>query len=391
MERVTKPITKRFRNLGLCNSFVLVTAVGLLAAFLLTWLTIFVCVSLRESIAPTGVSITYDETGNKTIVPAPVPDSKQQQAANVVESVQYVLTIVYFTLAMILSSMVFYRCKLKKPIQVLQTSAQRIMDQDLDFTISPEGMDELGQLCAAFDKMRDQLKRNNRELWRLIEERKRLNAAFSHDLRNPVTVLKGAVRVMEKGVTQNLLEKEDILENLKQLENYTRRIESYVEAMSSAQKLEETRCTPTEVSYKELKEEFQEHTRLLLMETDSQAAFHFVGSENAVLLLDQGIFYNIAENLIVNASRYAKEQIEITLSVQQDYLSLSVQDDGTGFSGKILQKGTEPFIREGGNDSQHFGMGLYICRLLSEKHDGDLRIANTEKGGLVTVRLKIGA
>lgn len=283
MERVRR----RFKNLGLYKSFVLVTAVSLLSAFLLTWLTISVCVRLREGIAPTGVTISYDEAGNKTIVPAPIPDSKQQQAANAVESVQYVLTIVYFTLAMILSSMVFYRCKLKKPIQVLQNSAQRIMEQDLDFTISPEGMDELGQLCAAFDKMRDQLKRNNRELWRLIEERKRLNAAFSHDLRNPVTVLKGSIRVMEKGVTENLLEKEEILENLKQLENYTRRIESYVEAMSSAQKLEETRCTPTEVSYKELKEEFQEHTRLLLMETDSQAAFHFVGSENAVLLLDQ--------------------------------------------------------------------------------------------------------
>lgn len=51
---------------------------------------------------------------------------------------------------------------------------------------------------AAFEKMRGQLQRNHQELWRQGEERRRLNAAFSHDLRNPVTVLKGSIRVMEK-------------------------------------------------------------------------------------------------------------------------------------------------------------------------------------------------
>lgn len=382
-------IIAKFKDLGLHRTFVFITAVSLLSAFLLTWLTISICVDIRESIAPTGVAITYDELGNKIITPAPIPTAEEQRTANIVEGVQYILTIVYFSMATILSSMVFYRCKLKKPIHKLQISAEKIMDQDLDFTISPDGMDEMGQLCTAFEKMRVQLKRNNQELWRLVEERKRLNAAFSHDLRNPVTVLKGSIRVMEKGVTQDFLSKEDVLDNLKQFEKCTQRIELYVEAMSSAQKLEETRCIPQEIQFAKLKKDFQEQMVLLLMDTDKQIAFHFFGSDNAALWLDQGIFYNIAENLIVNASRYAKQMIEVTLSIQQEMLFLSVQDDGAGFTEKILQKGMEPFSRDNPNDNQHFGMGLYICRLLSEKHDGSMTIKNTDRGALAVIQLKI--
>lgn len=344
---------------------------------------------MRESIAPTGVSITYDELGNEIIEPAPIPTAEQQRISNIVESVQYILTIVYFSMATLFSSVIFYRCKLKKPIHKLQVSAEKIMAQDLDFTISSDSMDEMGQLCTAFEKMRVQLKRNNQELWRLVEERKRLNAAFSHDLRNPVTVLKGSIRVMEKGVAQDFLSKEDLVDDLQQLEKYTQRIELYVEAMSSAQKLEETRCVPQETVFAKLKKEFQEQMTLLLIDTDKQIVFHFFGSDNAPLWLDQGIFYNISENLIINASRYAKQTIEVTLSVQQETLSLSIQDDGVGFSEKMLQKGSEPFSRDNPNDNQHFGMGLYICHLLSEKHDGNMIIKNTDKGALAVVQLKI--
>lgn len=382
-------LKKRFKNLDLWKSFILVTAISLLTAFLLTLITISICVDVRERIAPTGVEITFDEDGSRNIEPLSFPSPEQQQAAHVVECVQYLLTMVYFTLAIAVSGAVFYRSKLKTPIKKLELGAQKIMEQDLDFTISSDGMDELGQLCAAFDKMRLQLKQNNQEMWRLTEERKRLNAAFSHDLRNPVTVLKGSIRVMEKGVEMDRLSKEDILKNLDQLAGYTTRIQLYVEAMSGAQKLEETICDPKEISFGKLKKDFQENTRLLLMESGIEMDFHFFGSDHGALWLDEGIFYNISENLIVNASRYAKKKLELTLSVKQEDLCLTVQDDGPGFSEKILRKGMEPFIRDGSGDKQHFGMGLYICRILSEKHRGTLCLENTEKGALAIMKLKI--
>lgn len=361
----------------------------LFAAFSLTAITFSVCVDLRERIAPSGIFIVFEEEGNMTCETPPAPAREQQRAADVVETVQYVLTIFYFTLAIIVSGTVIYRGKLKRPILKLQDGARRIMDQDVDFSIDSEGTDELGQLCIAFEQMRSQLKSNNQELWRQTEERKRLNAAFSHDLRNPVTILKGSVRVMEKGLERDCISKEEILDGLRQLESQANRIELYVEAMSSAQKLEETVCIPGEVAFGALRREFQENTTLLLMEKGIEVDFRFLGSDHTVLWLDRGIFYNISDNLMANAGRYARKGIEVTLSVNQRYLSMMIQDDGPGFSDKILQKGMEPFVRDGENTRKHFGMGLYICRLLAEKHGGEVCLENTDRGALAKVKLQI--
>jgi two-component system, OmpR family, lantibiotic biosynthesis sensor histidine kinase NisK/SpaK len=82
----------------------------------------------------------------------------------------------------------------------------------------------------------------------------------------------------------------------------------------------------------------------------------------------------VAENLIANAARYAKAKIQIDLTLDAEMLVLSVKDDGSGFPQAILRKGAEPFLRgnESNEQNSHFGMGLYVCRLLCEKHNGSL-------------------
>lgn len=92
-----------------------------------------------ESLAPSGVEIVYDESGKGTIVSREIPTEEAWNAARGVESLQYILTVVYFGGAFLLSGTLFYRLKLKHPIQKLQAGAQRIMEQDLDFVLEAEG------------------------------------------------------------------------------------------------------------------------------------------------------------------------------------------------------------------------------------------------------------
>lgn len=131
----------------------------------------------------------------------------------------------------------FYRWKLKEPLAVLMDGTNRMMENDLDFIIPAVSGDELEQLCVTFETMRQSLLNSNRELWRQTEERKRLNAAFSHDLRNPITVLKGSAKMAKQcadcGNTPQLMD------NLERMEAYTGRIERYVETMSKVQRLEQ--------------------------------------------------------------------------------------------------------------------------------------------------------
>ena len=69
-------------------------------------------------------------------------------------------------------------------------------------------------------------------------------------------------------------------------------------------------------------------------------------------------------------------------------LLLSVSDDGNGFDKDSLQKAANPYFTGESNHSEHFGLGLYICKLLCEHHNGYLQIRNTVNGANVSAYFK---
>lgn len=89
----------------------------------------------------------------------------------------------------------------------------------------------------------------------------------------------------------------------------------------------------------------------------------------------------VIENLVSNALRFKKNQIELTLQLQDNFLFLFVKDDGPGFSKKELYEAIAPYYsREKGD---HFGLGLTIASTLVKKHDGVLKLANGAEGGAI--------
>ena len=99
--------------------------------------------------------------------------------------------------------------------------------------------DEMGKLCVSFEKMRQALQENNEEMWRQMEERGRLNAAFSHDLRTPLTVLKGHAGMLLSGLPRGELTEEEVLEEVRVMSQHIDRLEGYVEAMAQLRRLED--------------------------------------------------------------------------------------------------------------------------------------------------------
>lgn len=91
--------------------------------------------------------------------------------------------------------------------------------------------------------------------------------------------------------------------------------------------------------------------------------------------LDHGLFLTVAENLIVNTVRFSRSKLELTLETDSGFLTLTVTDDGPGFPQELLQNGPKPFGKQDG-DAAHFGMGLYTCKLLCQKHGGNLQLQN---------------
>lgn len=85
---------------------------------------------------------------------------------------------------------------------------------------------------------------------------------------------------------------------------------------------------------------------------------------------------------------YATSKVNITYTSNNDGFYLSVSDNGCGFSKNILSKATNPYFTEEENHSEHFGLGLYICKILCEHHGGYLKIENCSIGAKVTAFFK---
>ena len=302
-------------------------------------------------------------------------------------SFKFLNIIVPFIIVVIMQLLVvalFYRLKLKKPISQLGMVAQRIKDNDLDFSIDFNSKDELGLLCQSFESMRIELLQSNRKLWHQMEERKYLNAAFAHDLRNPVTVLKGSAEILQNRLEQGDLTTDKASKNIALIRQYTERIENYVEVMTSVQKLAEIAFVPKSVKWSVLLSELDNALSILGASAEKEIKITFDG-EDKQICIDKHMIYNVAENLTSNALRYAKSCVSIDVACDHEKVTLCVYDDGYGFSSTILEKGATPFLRDDDTErGQNFGIGLYICRLLCEKHSGGLTLENYMTGAKVT-------
>ena len=97
----------------------------------------------------------------------------------------------------------------------------------------------------------------------------------------------------------------------------------------------------------------------------------------------------IYENLLSNSIRYAKSDIAISAVIENNNLVISVSDDGCGFKNIEIEKATLPFYKSSKDIStEHLGLGLNISKILSERHGGNIQIANNKAGGAcVTVKI----
>ena len=372
---------ERLRNMSLKKAFFTITAAFFLAATLLCIMPMIYFAPLDKD--SDGAIISLNSDGGLT-TDIDTQDTEQNGQARIINVLQIGLPVLSYVAALLLSSIVFYRLKLKKPLAILQEGAERIMRHDLDFTIEKNANDELGELCDAFETMRLELLKSNRELWRQMEERKRLNAAFSHDLRNPVTVLKGSAAMLQKSFDEGSLMEENVGETISLLKQYTGRIENYIEAMTTAQKLEDLKFSPQPAKWSVLVKELESSLSILGANEGKEVVFSYDG-EDRQINVDKYIIHNTAENLTNNALRYAKEKVSIALSCDLGKIIINVSDDGNGFSTDTLNKGTVPFLHDANTEQgAHFGMGLYICHLLCEKHGGSLALENCPGGAKTT-------
>lgn len=297
----------------------------------------------------------------------------------IISFAQVILIPLWVLFCVGITGIIYYNRELKKPIALLLDASGKISENQLDFEIQAPRNNELGMLCNAFEEMRSALYENNREMWRSLEERKRLNSAFSHDLRTPLTVLRGYTDFLLKYVPEDKVSRGKLLDVLSMMNGQIIRLEHYTRKMNTVQKLEDIVPRAEEIPVDKLMEQLRETGKLIC----SKKQFHMdFSADCSTVFADPELVMQVYENLMANACRYAKNMVSMQCNISENMLKITVQDDGNGFTETALQNALEPFFRdEKEPDKTHFGLGLYICRILCAKCGGNLTISNYNNGG----------
>ncbi len=380
-------IKNDIQNLSIQKTFFFISVFFMLLATLFSVLAMSELANVRydiyEKYIPNNVSdsdmirIIYDY--NFILTPS------DQAILNTLDFLTPISIPFFYGICIILAGALFYRLKIKKPIVVLKEATRKIANDDLDFQIDYQVADDLGSLCRSFEKMRKDLYNKNKEMWRMMEERKRVNAAFAHDLRTPLTVLRGYTDFLLRYVPTGQISEEKLLDTVALMSEHINRLENYVNTMNAVQRLEDIIVQPQDIAIPTFVAQIKNNIKILAEQSEKNYEIHNQIAE-FLLHFDDKIVLQVLDNLAANAFRYAQSMVRIECSVKSNYLQITVSDDGKGFSAEDLKSATKPFYKDlSATDKNHFGLGLNICKILCEKHGGSLILMNNALGGAKVV------
>ncbi len=412
------------------SAFIWTVAITMIIVFTSSALTIYICYRMQKNILPDSQEIwlhtqtimadgTVSEAKQRLILDEPskvsmlAPDNgeeeklgdteftiermessfstlrpKQQLLYRAISISMVGLPFIYSVIGIMLCAWWFYRKKLSPPIQVLADATKHIKGQDLDFTVAYNSNDELGRLCTAFEEMRQALYDNNRQLWNMIEQRRILQASVAHDLRNPIAIIEGYVEYMQQCFTNGSLNDEKLQHTLSNLAITSKRLERYTDYIRDLNTIEETETKYSVVQLPDFLKNATESLSLIAGQHSLEIEYHSTVSKCQVKL-DEQIFYRIVENIFSNAIRYANSKVSFLYTFIDDVLTITITDDGKGFSKAMLRK-KNTFLYSEDKTGEHMGLGLATSRVLSQKHGGCLELSNvTPSGASVTIKLAV--
>ncbi len=273
-----------------------------------------------------------------------------------------------------------------KPINKLKQATRRVKEGDLDFRLEKTGEDEIGELSADFEEMRAHLKTEIDTRIQYEEDLRTLIGNISHDLKTPLTTIKGYAEGMMDGVADTPEKQEKYLRTIRsKAEDMTRMVEELalytrIDCKSYPYHFEKVRLKEFFADCIEEDEPELEQKNIKIVLEDKL-------SEDDEVYADREQLKRITMNIIGNAVKYLSKdsgEITITLIDELSYIRTEISDTGAGISKKDLPHIFERFYR--GDTSRNTGkggsgLGLAIVKQIVEDHGGTISAKSAEGEG----------
>lgn len=270
------------------------------------------------------------------------------------------------------------------PLAKLQEATRNIKEGNLDFEIKPEHDDEIGQVCRDFEEMRLRLKANAEEKVEYDRENKELISNISHDLKTPITAIKGYVEGIMDGVADT---PEKMDRYIKTIYNKANEMDLLINELTLYSKIDTNRI-PYDFTTISAKQYFKDCAEDLSIELESKGAkFEFRNylEEDFKIIVDPEQMRRVINNIISNSLKYTdKPQAEIVMRIRDvgDFIQVELSDNGKGIATKDLPYIFERFYRADASRNSSkggSGIGLAIVKKIVEEHGGKIW-ASSEEG-----------
>ena len=391
----------KLKDMTLKKAFYLIVSVTAVIVLCLSAVSVRICSRIHDQITLShafrmDAAVFDDEDGEYCVMEAENGGTEDGHTeftdrelwiCRITEILIVFLPVLFSALGIVCAGTCFYHVKLKEPLTALKQGISHIADNDLDFSIGYGKQDELGELCRAFETMRGELVKNNRYMWGLVEERKKINAGIAHDLRTPITVIKGYSEYLDRNAGKESMTGDGIREIAGYINQAAVRLEEYADSVREVQALEDMRLEYGEVLLGSFLEEMRAQLSVMAGQNGKEICLQ-AGLPQQTVEMSAAAVFRIMENIVDNSLRFCRERIDVEVSFDAPFLTVTITDDGRGFSEKERVEATDYFYK-GKAEKKHFGIGLTICRILAQKHGGTILLDNAPEGGArVTVKIK---
>lgn len=274
------------------------------------------------------------------------------------------------------------------PMVKLKKATQNIKEGNLDFVLDVEGDDEFSELCQDFEEMRRRLKESAEEKVLLDKENKELISNISHDLKTPITAVKGYVEGIMDGVADT---PEKMDRYVRTIYNKTNEMDHLINELTFYSKIDTNRIpyTFSKLNVEDYFSDCAEEIRLELETRGIELVYANYVDKNVIVIADGEQIRRVIHNLISNAIKYMDKPrgiIQIRIKDVGDFIQVEVEDNGKGIGSKDLAYIFDRFYRtdvsrnssKGGS-----GIGLSIVKKILEDHGG--KVWATSREGIGTI------
>ena len=273
------------------------------------------------------------------------------------------------------------------PLNKLRNATHKIAEGNLNFTMEVTGEDEISDLCRDFEEMRKRLLESTEQKLEYDQESKELISNISHDLKTPLTAIKGYVEGIMDGVADT---PEKMDRYIRTIYNKTNDMDRLINELNFYSKIEANRI-PYTFSKINVKDYFEDCVEEMGIELESKGfAFSYKNEveDDVEVIADAEQIKRVINNIISNSVKYMDKsdpKIDIRVKDVGDFVQIEIEDNGRGIGTKELPNIFERFYRA--DASRHSaggsGIGLSIVKKIIEDHGGKIWASSTLGKGTV--------